>query len=1101
MHQIRNADEQRSTWRQSIASLSRAVADHQLVPLEGLPPESLLASVRTAFAVNLIEDLDWLSAPAAATALFELASALPVSQERRELGRRVLERQRQGDASTFVSVATLMAQTSPRALSGPTIRARVALSLDLPLGSGARADALALALISRKDLEHEWLTLPSMGSLPSRRLAARLLERAAREVARWSSAGDDTGIRIFGTPSVREAWTRLLGDRESLVWRHVAVARGLLSVAVPAYGSEMERHLRPNLTPTEWRRAAASLSGAIAIRPESALAQGRELLSGPLLRVDRGVASAMVFGLPRAAEAEPEAAEELLETLIRVGSVAAAESLVDLRRERIGGDFGIWAAKMARNHLREAAETVRGQDDGKTALVEALEAELRPEIEHSEPTLRDLLGRALDAFAEKGAEAAYEKALDALEAAKSTISFLEETDGDDSYTRRWSFRALRELDTGLLETATLSDLLTLGARPDRHESATAPMGELFERLTHWMVVREGEPLRIEGEILHMSSKLRTLRTFLHLVDADGNFGDDLGKLRGRRLMATKVLLGRVRDDPPSPLRRTVCAAAARVCDALVREELCELSDVVIAMGSYFLNGEALRTLAEASMMPDIEAAALAYIQIGRALSESPNTRKGDRSCLNGLFGLAHELPLASSRRVEALRTSIRGLATALESVVGAESLTELSCDGEVNALSRLSHSAHDLALMVSGAQRRLEIDGVAERPECDKAIRLIDFAVERNCRGLTQPLVESVQDAADIISEDLPPPIAQITIRGLSRIIDLPIEGPVRALHERRISTAGYHMPLPPWLPPSRTIGGFYVVRSLGAGAAASVFVVKRVDERSDPVAKEMALKVPEYDGSAALTLSEEEFLELFRDEAGALLSLPRHPNLVRFITFDAGARPKPILVMELVEGPTLERAIVMGDLTMDRAFRLLDGIASGLEAMHGVQIGHLDLKPSNVILRKRNDAGELLETPVLVDLGLAGRQLRPGCGTPNYAAPEVWGLVPMNHQPRPSPADIYTFGCLVYETLTSRTLFDGSVVGELQKAHILHDGDPEPLIDLANRTELTPLVQLLTRMLRRDPRDRVSITTVRTELMHISHPMGSMSWPLNTRL
>jgi hypothetical protein len=113
LHQIRNADEQRSTWRQSIASLSRAVADHQLVPLEGLPPESLLASVRTAFAVNLIEDLDWLSAPAAATALFELASALPVSQERRELGRRVLERQRQGDASTFVSVATLMAQTSP----------------------------------------------------------------------------------------------------------------------------------------------------------------------------------------------------------------------------------------------------------------------------------------------------------------------------------------------------------------------------------------------------------------------------------------------------------------------------------------------------------------------------------------------------------------------------------------------------------------------------------------------------------------------------------------------------------------------------------------------------------------------------------------------------------------------------------------------------------------------------------------------------------------------------------------------------------------------------------------------------------------------------
>ena len=109
---------------------------------------------------------------------------------------------------------------------------------------------------------------------------------------------------------------------------------------------------------------------------------------------------------------------------------------------------------------------------------------------------------------------------------------------------------------------------------------------------------------------------------------------------------------------------------------------------------------------------------------------------------------------------------------------------------------------------------------------------------------------------------------------------------------------------------------------------------------------------MPDYSAEAARTLSEEQFLTLFRDEAGALLALPRHRNLATFVTFDAGARPKPILVMELVEGPTLERVIERGELTIERALALLDGLCDGLSGMHRVGIGHLDVKPSNVILR-----------------------------------------------------------------------------------------------------------------------------------------------------
>src|SRR5256885_13309797 len=55
---------------------------------------------------------------------------------------------------------------------------------------------------------------------------------------------------------------------------------------------------------------------------------------------------------------------------------------------------------------------------------------------------------------------------------------------------------------------------------------------------------------------------------------------------------------------------------------------------------------------------------------------------------------------------------------------------------------------------------------------------------------------------------------------------------------------------LPAWLPARRTIGGFYVVRSLGSGGTASVLVVNRVEDRHDANAERFALKVPDYNRS-----------------------------------------------------------------------------------------------------------------------------------------------------------------------------------------------------------------------------------------------------------
>jgi hypothetical protein len=172
----------------------------------------------------------------------------------------------------------------------------------------------------------------------------------------------------------------------------------------------------------------------------------------------------------------------------------------------------------------------------------------------------------------------------------------------------------------------------------------------------------------------------------------------------------------------------------------------------------------------------------------------------------------------------------------------------------------------------------------------------------------------------------VPGALAQPLAERLGRLDALPLEAKTDVASRRPHSQNA----LPDWLLPRRTIGSFYVVSSLGGGGASSVFVARRVEARHNSKAELYALKVPKYDATVARSLSEQEFLDLFRQEAGALLSLPKHPNLARFVNFDAEARPKPILVMELIPGNSLERVVRRGLMTVKAAFQFLDGILSG---------------------------------------------------------------------------------------------------------------------------------------------------------------------------
>jgi serine/threonine protein kinase len=269
-----------------------------------------------------------------------------------------------------------------------------------------------------------------------------------------------------------------------------------------------------------------------------------------------------------------------------------------------------------------------------------------------------------------------------------------------------------------------------------------------------------------------------------------------------------------------------------------------------------------------------------------------------------------------------------------------------------------------------------------------------------------------------------------------------------------------------------------------------SVFLARRLEERNNPEAEAFALKIPEYDPATARSMTEQEFFQMFRDEAGALLSLPSHENLARFVTFDLSARPKPILVMELIRGTPLDRLIRSKALMMPRVISHLDGILAGLEAMHSVQVGHLDIKASNVILRHGS-------APVLVDFGLSGRALRPGCGTIEYTSPEVLGVAPPGAQASPMAADIYSFGCLMFEMITGEVLFDGPDEMALVSRHVSHDGWFGPLIAMSEVPGLDRLANLTGMCLRHDGRNRPSASKLRNELTPALLPLADMEWPL----
>ncbi|MCA9625284.1 MAG: hypothetical protein KC731_39955 [Myxococcales bacterium] len=459
---VQSKDVRRGIFRQSIAALGMGDQNRAPLALAGVDPKALARSIQIAQSDGLFNDLDFLAPSPVSVALYQIAAALPLGAERRVIGRKVLTYLYQGNAETFCTLASRMALGSTRPLSGAGVRARVSIATSLRNNADSACDRMALAFVTRRELAHDWVNANATGSLPDRRLAGRLMERAAREAVKRVESGDVYPLRAFHAvatgggliprhETVAPAWHALLADRETLVWRHVAVARGLLSTVLPPLADEIKDGLRPNLSPTEWRRAATSLVSRIAVNREAGLRDAMLLLDGPLLQHDPGIAMAMVWGLAPVAEVEPEAAEELVEAIAAAMPISIADSLVELRGQVRG--FGAQAAEICARSLRQSLGEPE-LDDGLSALARSILDDLEGEETSSFATA---VNAALEAFGEEGTVAAHALAEQALALASERVAELESLEVDyhggvgTAAPRRRAMTLLRDIDTALLE--------------------------------------------------------------------------------------------------------------------------------------------------------------------------------------------------------------------------------------------------------------------------------------------------------------------------------------------------------------------------------------------------------------------------------------------------------------------------------------------------------------------------------------------------------------------------------------------------------------------------------------------------------------------------
>src|ERR1044071_370386 len=227
-------------------------------------------------------------------------------------------------------------------------------------------------------------------------------------------------------------------------------------------------------------------------------------------------------------------------------------------------------------------------------------------------------------------------------------------------------------------------------------------------------------------------------------------------------------------------------------------------------------------------------------------------------------------------------------------------------------------------------------------------------------------------------------------------------------------------------------LGRYEIVAELGRGAMGAVFRA-----RDPKIDRSVAIKTISVPAGAAKDI--EHYRQRFFREAQAAGRLS-HPGIVTI--YDVGedeAAHTPFIVMECVDGESLDRLVTAASGTLPRAsaLELVQHIAEALDYAHGQGIVHRDIKPANIMVTA---AGQ----PKIADFGIAKLALAdttlPGqvVGTPAYMSPEQ-----LNGKTVDGRSDLFSLGVIAYWLLTGIKPFDGDTLTEICVQVVTKDPAP----------------------------------------------------------
>jgi serine/threonine protein kinase len=259
-------------------------------------------------------------------------------------------------------------------------------------------------------------------------------------------------------------------------------------------------------------------------------------------------------------------------------------------------------------------------------------------------------------------------------------------------------------------------------------------------------------------------------------------------------------------------------------------------------------------------------------------------------------------------------------------------------------------------------------------------------------------------------------------------------------------------------------LGSFEILALIGAGGMGEVYRA-----RDYKLNREVAIKV-----LPAAFANDSDRMARFEREAQVLASL-NHPNIAAIYGLEESDGMRA-LVMELVEGPTLDEQIGGRAIALEETLSIAKQIAEALEYAHEKGIIHRDLKPANVKLTadghvKVLDFGlaKALEAPapavgnpsISPTLTIEGTQAGMILGTAAYMSPEQARGKAVDKR-----ADIWSFGVVLYEMLTGKQPFAAATVSDTLAAVLKTEPDLTQAPVQAQK--------LLRRCLDKDPRRRL---------------------------